>query len=75
MDIQQYAALTGDDKTKAFEEAKKNWLRILLHDWYSGDLDNWIEEFLAWPDLDLFTPTDDTIAVSFGRWCHDNNKK
>lgn len=74
MKIEEYAALTGDAKGEAFKQAKLDWLRIQLHDWYEGGYDAHIEEFLAKVDDDIWSTNDETLAVRFGMWCHTNNK-
>lgn len=74
MKLQEYKDTPKDGKAQAFVQAKEDWLSILLHDWYSGLLDDLIEEFLNTPDLDIFQPSDGQIVNAFAQFASSKGR-
>jgi hypothetical protein len=68
MKLKEFKETPREIRDAAFVTAKKDWLSILLHDWYGGDHDEHIDEFLAKEGVDIFNPSDSDIAVAFGKF-------
>jgi hypothetical protein len=73
MKLQEFKDTPKEIKSAAFVMAKKDWLSILLHDWYSGLLDDLIDEYLA-SDIDIFNVTDDTVADGFAAFARSKGR-
>jgi hypothetical protein len=65
MKLQEYKDTPQEIKHAAFVQARKDWLSILLHDWFSGEHDEHIDNFLA-AGVDIFQTPDAEIARGFG---------
>lgn len=74
MKLAEYKATPREIKSAAFVMARKDWLSILLHDWYSGLLDDLIDEYLAKVDLDIFQTPDADIATGFAQYAREKGR-
>lgn len=74
MKLSEYKATPREIKNAAFVQARKDWLSILLHDWYSGQLDHLVDEYLAKTDLDIFQASDADIATGFAQFAREKGQ-
>jgi hypothetical protein len=74
MKLQEYKDTPCEIKNAAFVTARKDWLSILLHDWYIGMLDDLIDEYLAKTDLDIFQTPDADIATGFAQFAREKGR-